>query len=203
MGVDILEDNDMAALDGSRTGGNYSNDIAIRRKRVIAGTKQPVNVSAIIKNIAIKYSKKIETCEEADKVIGKIESQIDNTSELITQCKLKQPINNKRLLKLKAQFIALKEQLEFVKLEKERLKCLQEIKGNEDYANVTDVTMQENEIPTIPEDGSPAVIHAKIPDFKEFETKPIKLDPMMLGVGLLGVAILGYLLLINSQKSIA
>lgn len=187
MGYDYLEDNEMAALDGSRTGGNFANDITIRTKRVIAGTqKQPVNVSAIIKNIAIKYSKKIATCEEADEIIAKIESEIADTLELVKDCKSKRPFNKKRMLKLKAQTLALREQLEFTKQEKIRLQCLEDMKNGDEYANVTDVTMSEteNQQPEEKPEEKPQVI----------EIKPKKnIDPMMLGVGLLAFAVMGYI----------
>ena len=184
MGYDYLEDNEMAALDGSRTGGNFANDISVRTKRVIAGTqKQPVNVSAIIKNIAMKYSKKIETCEEADEVIAKIKSELVDTLELVKDCKTKRPFNKKRMLKLKAQTLALKEQLDFTKQEKIRLQCLEDMKNGDEYANVTDVTMTtETDNTELPE--KPPVV----------EIKPKKdIDPMMLGVGLLAFAIMGFI----------
>jgi hypothetical protein len=185
MGYDTLEDNEMAALDGSRTGGNFSNDITVKTQKVIAGSqKQPVNVSAIIKNIAIKYSKRLDNCEEADETIGKIESELIDTVDLLNQCKLKRPINKKRMLKLKAQLIALKEQLEFVKLEKNRLKCLEEMKNGDEYANVTDVTMPESNSQPNEENKTKA---------EPIEIKPKKdIDPTMVGVGLLAVAVLGY-----------
>lgn len=185
MGYDTLEDNEMAALDGSRTGGNFANDIAIRTKRVIAGstnTNKPVNVSAVIKSVAKKYSKPIASCEEANEVLSIIETDIQDTISLISECKLKKPFNKTKMLKLRAYLLALKEQLEFVKLEKIRLECLEEMKNGDEYANVTDVTMTTTE--TGETENKPDTIIIR---------KERDIDPMVVGMGLLAIAILGYI----------
>jgi hypothetical protein len=183
MGYDTLEDNDLAALDGSRSAGVFANDMAVKTKKVIHS--KPVNVSGIIKQIAVKYSKKLESCEDAEEVINKIQDEIKDTVRLLKECKQKSPINKGRILKLKAQLIALKEQNEYVKTEKIRLECVKEMqKKQEEYANMTDV----EEAPKVEEK----------PTIKlEKEDKNVKL--LYIGAGFIGVLILAAFILKKSK----
>lgn len=157
MGYDLLEDNELAALDNSRTDFKFIND------GHLPVTKKMTTIKFnIIDGIERKYSSDIQSCEQAESIISKIDKELNKLYSKINENKDsvgRNFMSNKSTFFINTKIKALKQKREELSRENVRLKCIDEMKKQEDdYNNSTEKIINKAKNVNISENMKYAIV---------------------------------------------